>query len=338
MADADHDPPRPAIVIHGGAGTLTRAMFTPERARAYHEGLRAALHAGTRVLIDGGSALDAVTAAVVALEDDPLFNAGRGAVFTADGRHELDAAIMDGASGRAGAVAGVTRVRHPVLAARTVMTRTDHVMIIGDAADRLAQAHGLECVDPSWFSTPARREQLEAARRAGGGATLDHDGPAAGENRRNHGGDSAGDNKFGTVGAVALDAAGHLAAATSTGGMTNKLPGRVGDSPLIGAGCYADDATLAASATGHGERFIEAVACHRAAAAIEFKGQSLAEATAEVIFRRLPLDRGRGGLIAIDRAGHIAMPFNTEGMYRGWQRVDGTAWTAIFDDDLCGEL
>ncbi|MFT3800196.1 MAG: isoaspartyl peptidase/L-asparaginase [Burkholderiaceae bacterium] len=334
MTGADNDSPRPAIVIHGGAGTLTRTMLTPERALAYHESLRAALHAGARVLVDGGSALDAVTAAVVALEDDPLFNAGRGAVFTADGRHELDAAIMDGASGRAGAVAGVTRVRHPVLAARTVMTRTDHVMIIGDAADRLARAHGLECVDPSWFSTQARREQLDAARRADSGATLDHDGQASGDHR----GDRRDNHRFGTVGAVALDAAGHLAAATSTGGMTNKLPGRVGDSPLIGAGCYADDATLAASATGHGERFIETVACHRAAAAIEFKGLSLAEATAEVIFRRLPLDRGRGGMIAIDRAGRIAMPFNTEGMYRGWQRVDGTAWTAIFDDDLCGEL
>ncbi|GAB2478123.1 isoaspartyl peptidase/L-asparaginase [Comamonas humi] len=306
----------PVIAIHGGAGTLSRANISPEQELAYHAALQAVLHAGQAVLEQGGSAMEAVCVAVQGLEDCPLFNAGHGAVFTADGTHELDAAVMDGATLAAGAVAGVTRVRNPVLAARAVMQDGQHVLMIGDGAERLAGAAGLDLVEPGYFSTEARRAQLQAAQASAAGAVLDHDGAAALADRPLHEG-----RKMGTVGAVALDAQGHLAAATSTGGLTNKRPGRVGDTPLIGAGTYADDRTAAVSCTGHGESFIRVAAAHDLCARMAYGGLSLQAAAAAVVHGALPAIGGSGGLIAVDRYGNVCLPFNTEGMYRGVARV-----------------
>ncbi|MGE8320060.1 MAG: isoaspartyl peptidase/L-asparaginase family protein [Comamonas sp.] len=306
----------PVLAIHGGAGTLSRANISPEQELAYHAALQAVLRAGQAVLEQGGSAMEAVCVAVQGLEDCPLFNAGQGAVFTADGTHELDAAVMDGATLAAGAVAGVTRVRNPVLAARAVMQDGQHVLMIGDGAERLAGAAGLDLVEPGYFSTEARRAQLQAAQASAAGAVLDHDGAAALADRPLHEG-----RKMGTVGAVALDAQGHLAAATSTGGLTNKRPGRVGDTPLIGAGTYADDRTAAVSCTGHGESFIRVAAAHDLCARMAYGGLSLQAAAAAVVHGALPAIGGSGGLIAVDRYGNVCLPFNTEGMYRGVARV-----------------
>lgn len=289
----------PVIAIHGGAGTLLRSHISPAQERAYHAALQDVLRAGQAVLASGGTALDAVCVAVQALEDCPLFNAGHGAVFTADATHELDAAVMDGATLAAGAVAGVARVRNPVLAAREVLRDGRHVLMIGAGAERLAQSAGLATVQPGYFSTEARLAQLRAAQ----------EGPLD-EGR-----------KMGTVGAVALDAQGHLAAATSTGGMTNKRPGRVGDSPLIGAGTYADDRTAAVSCTGHGESFIRVAAAHDVCARMAYGGQALQEASDAVVHQALAAIGGTGGLIAVDRLGNVCLPFNTEGMYRGLARV-----------------
>lgn len=289
----------PVIAIHGGAGTLMRSHISPAQESAYHAALQDVLRASQAVLAGGGTALDAVCVAVQALEDCPLFNAGHGAVFTADATHELDAAVMDGATLAAGAVAGVARVRNPVLAAREVLRDGRHVLMIGAGAERLAQAAGLAMVQPGYFSTEARLAQLRAAQ----------EGPLD-EGR-----------KMGTVGAVALDAQGHLAAATSTGGMTNKRPGRVGDSPLIGAGTYADDRTAAVSCTGHGESFIRVAAAHDVCARMAYGGQALQEASDAVVHQALAAIGGTGGLIAVDRLGNVCLPFNTEGMYRGLARV-----------------
>lgn len=306
----------PVLALHGGAGTIRRDLMTPAREAAYHAGLRAALEAGHAILRDGGSALDAVTATVMALEDDPLFNAGRGAVYTTDGTHEMDAAIMSGRDRACGAVAGICGPRHPILAARAVMETTDHVMLSGEGARRFCREAGLDHVDPDWFGTSERRAALEAemARRASG---AEDDGDDA--------------RRHGTVGAVALDIHGHLAAATSTGGMTAKKPGRVGDSPIIGAGTWADDRTCAISATGHGEIFIRHAVAHEIDARMRLTGQSLAVAAPAVITEIAPLG-GSGGLVAVDAHGNVALPFNCSGMYRAWIARDGLVHTAIYED------
>lgn len=306
----------PVIAIHGGAGTLSRAHISAEQERAYHAALQQVLLAGQAVLAQGGTAMEAVCEAVRLLEDCPLFNAGHGAVFTAQATHELDAAVMDGATLAAGAVAGVSRIRNPVQAARAVMQNGQHVLMVAEGAERMAQEAGLATVEPSYFSTPARHAQLLAAQARQAGVVLDHDGAAALAGRAIDEG-----RKMGTVGAVALDAHGHLAAATSTGGMTNKLPGRLGDSPLIGCGTYADDRTAAVSCTGHGESFIRVAAAHDVCARMAYGGASLESATQAVVHEALPAVQGTGGLIAVDRQGNVCLPFNTEGMYRGLARV-----------------
>ncbi len=312
----------PVIVIHGGAGAISRAAMSPDKELEYHAALRAILLSGQAVLAQGGSALDAVTTAVVGLEDCPLFNAGRGAVFTSDGTHELDAAIMDGATLRAGAIANVRRVRNPVLLARKVMEESRHVFFVGEGAERFASDHDIALVEPGYFSTPERYAQLLRVQRDNpNAAVLDHDGQAivAGQQAAPaHPLDM--DKKFGTVGAVALDARGNLAAATSTGGITNKQVGRVGDAPVIGAGTYAGNETCAVSATGTGEMYIRMVAAYDIAARMRYGGATLAQAAHAVMFESLASIGGKGGLIAVDGQGNIAMPFNTEGMYRGFAR------------------
>jgi beta-aspartyl-peptidase (threonine type) len=268
-----------------------------------------------------------VSVAVDLLEDCPLFNAGHGAVFTHDETHELDAAVMDGSNLRAGAVACVSRVRRPLRAARAVMEHSEHVLLVGAGAEAFAQRQGLELVARDYFSTETRREQLRRARAASR-TQLDHDAPASPGLAA--GAPLAEDRKFGTVGAVALDLAGNLAAATSTGGMTNKQVGRVGDSPLVGAGTYADNRTAAISCTGTGEMFIRAVAAHDVCARMAYGGLSLQEATHQVVQEVLPAIGGRGGLIAVDAKGNLSLAFNTEGMYRGYARVHGDPCTEVF--------
>ncbi|AUU90081.1 beta-aspartyl-peptidase [Enterobacteriaceae bacterium ENNIH3] len=294
------------IAIHGGAGAISRAQLSPEKERQYIAALSAIVETGQKMLNAGESALDVVTEAVRLLEECPLFNAGIGSVFTRDETHELDACVMDGYSLRAGAVAGVSRLRNPVLAARLVMERSPHVLLVGEGAENFAFAEGMEPVSPELFSTPERYEQLLAAR-AEGQTVLDHGGAPLDETK-----------KMGTVGAVALDKQGNLAAATSTGGMTNKLPGRVGDSPLPGAGCYANNASVAVSCTGTGEVFIRTLAAYDIAALMDYGGLSLHEACEAVVMEKLPALGGSGGLIAVDREGNIALPFSSEGMYRAW--------------------
>lgn len=319
------------VAIHGGAGTIVRASMAPDAEARYHAELRAVLVAAQRVLADGGSALDAVTQAVRLLEDCPLFNAGHGAVFTSAGTHELDASIMDGRTLEAGAVSCVKRVRNPIVAARHVLEYSEHVMFTAEGAEAFAQEQGLEFVDPSYFHTDARHRQWQLAREQQR-AMLDHDGATlaaqSGDTLPHEPIDP--NKKFGTVGAVAVDLYGHVAAATSTGGITNKQIGRVGDAPLIGAGCYADDATCAVSTTGSGEMFMRMVAAYDVAAQMSYRGVSLEEAANDVVMNRLPRIDGRGGLIAVDAHGNVVLPFNTEGMYRGYARVGETPFTAIY--------
>ncbi|MGN6083916.1 isoaspartyl peptidase/L-asparaginase family protein [Trinickia sp.] len=325
------------LAIHGGAGAMARAQATAAMREAYETALARVLQDAGRVLEQGGSALDAVTEAVRLLEECPLFNAGRGAVFTSAGTHELDASIMDGRTLNAGAVANLRTVRNPVLAARAVMERSQHVMFVADGAEAFAREHGLECVEPSFFSTPLRREQLERVQRSDAQHTaLDHDAGSADAVPLSFSGAPRGtapldeDRKLGTVGAVALDVHGDLAAATSTGGMTNKQPGRVGDSPIIGAGCYADNRTCAISTTGSGEMFIRMAVAHDIAARIEYTGASLDAAAHHVVHEKLPRIDGRGGLVAVDAHGNVSMPFNTEGMYRGFIRAGQAPVVAIY--------
>ncbi|MFM0034362.1 isoaspartyl peptidase/L-asparaginase [Paraburkholderia strydomiana] len=325
------------IAIHGGAGTILRASMSASAETEYHAALHAVLSAGQRVLADGGSALDAVSEAVRLLEDCPLFNAGHGAVYTAAGTHELDAAIMDGSTLEAGAICCVTRVRNPILAARRVLERSEHVLFTGEGAEAFAAAQGLEFVEPGYFDTEARHRQWLLARDQQR-AVLDHDGAALdAASSANHGDGEPTphepidpNRKFGTVGAVALDQHGHVAAATSTGGVTNKQVGRVGDTPLIGAGCYADDATCAVSTTGSGEMFMRMVAAYDVAAQMAYRNVSLQDAAHDVVMNRLPKIDGRGGLIAVDARGNVTLPFNTEGMYRGFARLGETPVTAIY--------
>jgi len=318
----------PVLVIHGGAGTIDRASLTVGKEQTYRDALAASLRSGQSVLLAGGSAIDAVIAAVASLEDCPLFNAGHGAVFTSDGRNELDAAIMDGATRSAGAVAGVTSIRNPVRAACAVLSRSRHVMLVGAGAEAFAAEQGLEIVEPAYFFTPERWAQLERAR-AEGRLELDHDGASKAPASIATASDDA---KFGTVGAVALDAHGNLAAATSTGGITNKQWGRVGDSPIIGAGTWADNATCAVSGTGLGEAFMRACAAHEVAALVKYKGLPLDAAVTEVATITVPANGGTGGLIAVDAAGNVSLRFSTTGMYRGVVRGDGPLVVSIWAD------
>ncbi len=316
---------KPVIAIHGGAGAITRAALSAEKEQHYIQALSDIVVAGQVILARGGSALDAVTEAVRLLEECPLFNAGKGAVFTHQGTHELDACVMDGRTCDAGAVAGVSRIRNPVLAARAVLENSGHVLFAAEGAERFAAAHGLEMVEPDFFFTQERFDQLHRAQAEQGRVLLDHDGAAA------QSGDPLDpDRKFGTVGAVALDALGNLAAATSTGGMTNKQAGRIGDTPIIGAGCYANNATVAVSSTGTGEVFMRTVAAYDVSALIEYAGLSLQQASDKVVMEKLLAMGGSGGLIAIDRFGNVALPFNSEGMYRGFGYVGDAPSVGIY--------
>ncbi len=314
-----------AIAVHGGSGTITRTSLAPERESALRAALAEALEAGRRILARGGSSVDAVVAAVKVLEDSPLFNAGRGAVLTADGTVEMDASVMEGAQRRAGAVAGVTAVRNPVEAARAVMDRSGHVLLAGPGADRFAREQGLATADASWFRTPERVRQLERAR-ARERTPPDHDAPAGGSGKT---GAAAGEDKLGTVGAVALDQAGNLAAATSTGGLTNKRPGRVGDSPLVGAGTWAENGVVAVSATGTGEMFIRGATAHDIAARVKYAGLT-PKAAAEAALAQVGAIGGRGGVIVLDGRGEVTFAFTTEGMYRGSVRGSGEPEILIF--------
>jgi beta-aspartyl-peptidase (threonine type) len=306
-----------SLAIHGGAGTIPASLMTPEGEAAHRAGLAAALRAGHAVLAAGGSAVEAVTRAVMALEDDAQFNAGHGAVFTTDGRMEMDAAIMDGRDRAAGAVSGITGPRNPILAARAVM-ESDSVMLAGEGAMAFLRTQGLVFEEPAYFHTERRFQALQAelARRAAGAADTRSDA-----------------DRHGTVGAVARDAAGNLAAATSTGGMTGKRPGRIGDCPVFGAGTWAENGACAVSATGHGEWFIRHGAAHEIAARMRLAGQTLAEA-AQAVVAELHAVGGDGGLIAVDAAGDGALPFNSQGMYRGVIGADGVARTAIYAGDV----
>ena len=315
---------------------MSRAALSSEKEREFHAALQTILRTGQQVLAEGGSALDAVTAAVVGLEDCPLFNAGRGAVFTSAGTHELDASIMDGRNLRTGAVANVHHIRNPVLAARKVMEESRHVFFVGEGAEAFARAHGITMVARDYFSTPERHAQLlRVQRETPGVASLD-DGQRLATDAPSllPPGASAHpldiDKKFGTVGAVALDAQGNLAAATSTGGITNKQVGRIGDAPIIGAGCYASNQTCAVSSTGTGEMYIRMVAAYDIAARMRYTGVSLKTAAEAVMYEELPSIGGKGGLIAVDAQGNIALPFNTEGMYRGYIRVGQEPVTDIY--------
>ena len=305
-----------AIAIHGGAGTLSRAETSSEQEQAYLRGLESALDAGFALLEKGASSLDAVTAAVVLLEDNPLFNAGRGAVLTRDGLAELDASIMDGGTLAAGAVCGLRHIRNPIELARQVMERSPHVMLVGEGAEEFARSQGTELVSNEYFRTPIRQKQLH--RLLQGAAEKENDLLAhrAGETT-------------GTVGAVALDARGNVAAATSTGGMTGKRWGRVGDSPIIGAGTYASNAGCAVSATGHGEYFIRTVLAHDISAQMQYARLSLAESARSTLARMKALG-GNGGVVAIAPTGEMVLEFNSEGMFRGARDSNGRREVAIY--------
>lgn len=313
------------LVIHGGAGTITRANMTVEKEVAYRAALTLALQTGYNALKAGKTSLDAVEATIHVMEDSPLFNAGKGAVFTHDGRNEMDASIMDGKTLMAGAVAGVATIKNPISAARAVMEKSEHVMMVGPGAEVFAKQAGLTIVDPSYFYTKERWEGLQKAiKEDSTKAVLDH-----GNKKSMKLGTINKDYKFGTVGAVALDKSGNLAAGTSTGGMTNKKYGRVGDSPIIGAGTYANNMTAGISCTGWGEYYIRNVVAHDISAMMEYKNMPVAEA-AKAVLDKVGKMGGDGGLIALDKNGHVAMPFNTEGMYRGTVTADGKIEVLIY--------
>ncbi len=302
--------PQWRLAIHGGAGVITRGSMTPEQEALYRAGLQEALEAGADVLRNGGSALDAVEAAVIPMENNPIFNAGKGAVFTAAGTHELDASIMEGSTRNAGAVAGVTIVKNPILAARAVMDKSEHVMFAGPGADAFAEAQGLETVPNTYFDTDRRRKSLERVLETRSRTAAD---------------------KHGTVGAVAIDMDGNIAAATTTGGMTAKTAGRVGDSPLIGAATYAENGVCGVSATGHGEYFIRVGVAKTICDRVKLAGDSIGEAAAVALAEVADLG-GDGGVVLIDGNGDADFVFNSEGMYRGWIDADGS-WTAIYGDE-----
>jgi L-asparaginase / beta-aspartyl-peptidase len=308
----------PVIVIHGGAGTIRKDLMTADQEKAYQAKLQEALNTGMAVLKKGGSSLDAVETAIKILEDSPLFNAGKGAVFTNEGKNELDAAIMEGKTLKAGSVASVMTVKNPIAAARAVMEKSEHVMMIGRGAEQFAKEQGLEIVDNSYFYTEDRFQQLKKAKEKEEKKT-----PGSGKT------DKTTDEKYGTVGCVALDTYGNLAAGTSTGGMTNKKYNRVGDAPIIGCGTYADNNTCAVSATGWGEYFIRSVVAHDIAALVAYKKMSVQKAGITVLKKVADLG-GDGGVIILDRKGNIAMPFNSEGMYRGYLKADGETQILIY--------
>jgi len=319
----DHQPnmetKKIGLAIHGGAGTIERSNMTPEREREYRGGLHRALTAGYEILKRGGSSLDATEAAVRVLEDDPHFNAGKGSVFTSAGTNEMDAAIMDGKTLAAGAVASLKHIKNPINLARLVMEKSGHVMMDSDGAELFAKENGIELVDQKYFFTQKRWDALQKIKAAEKGRTS-----GAGKKFL-----ITDQDRHGTVGAVALDQNGNLAAATSTGGTTNKRPGRVGDTPVIGAGTYANNATCAVSATGDGEYFIRAGVAHEVSALIEYRGMKLQEA-AQMALDAVKKLGGAGGLIAIDKNGEIALPFNTNGMYRGYVDPNGKFVVEIY--------
>ena len=306
-----------AIAIHGGAGTILRSQMSAEKEKEYEAGLLSSLKAGTRILETGGASLDAVEAAICVLEDNPLFNAGKGAVFTHDGKHEMDASIMNGKTLEAGAVAGITGLKNPIILAKAIMEHSGHVLLCGEGAAEFARKMNLPFENDEYFFTQQRYDQLLEIRDSEK-TELDHS--------------DSKEKKFGTVGAVALDMHGNLAAGTSTGGMTNKRYGRAGDSPIIGAGTYANNKTCAISCTGHGEFFIRAVVAYDISCLMEYKGFTLEQACNEVVYKKLVDLGGEGGLIALNAQGNICLPFNSEGMYRGMKKSDGDFLVSIYKD------
>lgn len=316
-----------AIVIHGGAGTITKAKMTAEKEQQIEARLTEAVNAGYQILENGGSSLDAITAAINVMENSPLFNAGIGAVYTHDETHELDASIMNGKDRQAGAVAGVKRIKNPIDLARLVMDKSVHVMLSGEGAETFAVSQGVELVDNSLFDTKRRLEAVRKAKMK----------VSALQQQQLHGDELMGhldtEYKVGTVGAVALDADGNLAAGTSTGGMTNKRFGRIGDAPIIGAGTFADNDSCAVSATGHGEYFIRFQAAYDICARVKYQGKTIAQAGKEVIHDILLPAGGTGGVIILDTRGNISMPFNTEGMYRASRKSgDSTTYVGMYKD------
>ena len=310
-----------SLAIHGGAGTILKEDLTPELEIAYKKGLENALTAGYKILEEGGTSIDAVKAAIIVLEDNILFNAGRGAVFTKDGVQEMDAAIMEGNQLKAGAVAGVRNIRNPIKLALEVMQNSNHVFLSGKGANDFAAKQGIEIESDDYFFSQFRYDQWQQLSSSEE-YSLDHNNNNA----------QFKDKKFGTVGAVACDKNGNIAAATSTGGMTNKQFGRIGDTPIIGAGTYANNKTCAISCTGHGEPFIRSVAAYDVSCLMEYKGLNLTEAMQEVVMNKLPALAGEGGMIGIDKAGNVALLFNSEGMYRGAKSSDGTNFVSIYKD------
>jgi beta-aspartyl-peptidase (threonine type) len=306
------------LVIHGGAGTIEKDSTTPEMEKTYKDMLVRALEQGYEILNNDGTALDAVEATIRFLEDTPLFNAGKGAVFTGQGKNELDASIMDGETLNAGSVASVTTIKNPITAARAVMEKTKHLLLVGRGAEIFAAAQGLDIVDPDYFFDQRRWDQLLKVKESENASV---DDPRTAE------------KKFGTVGALALDRRGNLAAGTSTGGLTNKMHGRVGDSPIIGAGTYANNKTCAVSGTGEGEYFMRNLVSYDVSALMEYGGMGVEEATEKVIHGKLTALGGKGGIIVLDKNGRVAMAFNTEGMYRGWVGPDGEFHAFMFGDE-----
>lgn len=305
-----------ALVIHGGAGTLSKDAITPELEQAYRDVLNESLSIGEDMLKVGGTSLDAVEAVIRNMENSPLFNAGKGAVFTHEGKNEMDASIMQGNGRKAGAISGVTNIKNPISTARMVMEKSKHVLLSGQGAEEFAKENGVEIVDPSYFYTERRWKSLQEAIKS---ETIELS-------------ESNVDNKFGTVGAVALDKNGNITAGTSTGGMTNKRYNRIGDSPIIGAGTFADNMTCGVSCTGHGEYFIRYEVAYDVSARMKYLGESVEAAAERVIHGDMKTDGGTGGLIALDKNGNIAMPFNTSGMYRGYARP-GERMVQIYKDN-----
>ena len=304
-----------SLVIHGGAGTILKTSMTAEMESAYKEALQTALNAGYEILENDGTAMDAVKAAVVSLEDCILFNAGRGSVFTHKGTHEMDASIMNGKTLQAGAVAGVKNIRNPILLADCIIKNSEHIFLCGAGAEEFAKLHNIKNEPDEYFFSKFRYDQLKYSQESET-AVLDHFSP--------------NDKKFGTVGAVVCDASGNIAAATSTGGMTNKKFGRVGDTPIIGSGTYANNKTCAISCTGHGEPFMQAVTAYDVSCLMEYKGFSLQQAMEEVTLKKLVAINGEGGMIGVDAKGNVAMVFNSDGMYRGMKCSDGLSEVSIY--------
>ncbi|MEM7104972.1 MAG: isoaspartyl peptidase/L-asparaginase [Bacteroidota bacterium] len=308
-----------ALVIHGGAGTILKENMTPEKEKAYRDKLKESLMAGYEVLNNGGSSIEAVEAAIVIMEDSELFNAGKGAVFTNAETNELDASFMDGATLNAGAVGGVKKIKNPIQAARAVLEHSPHVFLAGEGADQFAEEQGLELVEQDYFYTKRRWDAVQNAKAKDKTGWLDPE--------------SEVDHKFGTVGAIALDKNGNIAAGTSTGGRTNKQYGRIGDSPIIGAGTYANNATCGVSSTGHGEFFMRYVVAYDISALMEYQDMSLDDAAELVVNKKLKDAGGSGGVVALDKYGNVAMPHNTPGMYRGYIHPDGEAKVLIYKEE-----